>query len=61
MSQTVKIEDECGFVFEMPTAMPEGGSILHHASLIDTVSMIADAVHDVQHAGRPCVAGEVES
>jgi hypothetical protein len=49
MAQIVEIDYDCGAHYEIPTTMPETGSMLHHASLIDTLAGLADAQHASDH------------
>jgi hypothetical protein len=53
--QIVEIDFECcGAHYAIPTAMPQNGSMLHHATLIDTLDAFAVAQHAADHPS--CVA-----
>lgn len=45
---TVTIECDCGHSNTYPTAMPEDGTLLHHAALVDTLALLVDASHDCE-------------
>jgi hypothetical protein len=50
MSATISVEYECcGARYDTPTRIPDNGSALHHATTVDTVTMLADAWHDQEH------------
>lgn len=42
---TVAVDYECGCRYELPTAIPDTGLILHHRTTYKTVKMLADAMH----------------
>lgn len=45
--------DCCGARYRIPTAIPPTGSALHHASAVDTITMLADAQHAAEHPECP--------
>jgi hypothetical protein len=44
--QTIEFEYDCGYKIKYPTTMAEDSSILYNATLVDTLTISADAEHD---------------